>query len=165
MPWFFAVNWRGMVRSGGRRPSGRRVVPGRAGRGLGFSLLEMLFVVAIIGLIAALVLPNLRGGFGKGQVSTTKAQIALLAGAVERFRLDVGRYPAESEGLQSLLEKPSEAEGWNGPYLDKDTMPKDGWSRAFIYKEGEGGRFVVRSLGADGKEGGEGEAADLDNRR
>ncbi len=138
----------------------RRVLGGRAG----FSLLEMLFVIAIIGLLAALVLPNLSGAFGQGQVKTTKGQIAVLDGALEKYRMDVGRYPTESEGLQVLLTKPTDAEGWNGPYLKKDALPKDAWGKPFIYKEGENGRFIVRSLGSDGKEGGEGDAKDLDNR-
>src|SRR5262249_24361502 len=124
----------------------------------------MLFVIAIIGLIAALVLPNLARGFGKGQVSTTKAQIGLLAGSVREVRLDVGRYPTEAEGLQALLTKPTDAEGWEGPYLEKDVVPKDGWSRPFVYKEGENGRFIIRSLGADGHDGGDGENKDIDNR-
>lgn len=151
-------------RASGRRQPSRVRAPARAARGAGFSLLEMLFVIAIIGLLAALVLPNLAGGFGKGQVKTTQAQIELLSGAIERFRIDVGRYPTELEGLQVLLTKPGDVQGWAGPYLSKDAIPKDAWGRPFIYKEGENGRFIVRSLGSDGREGGEGDAKDLDNR-
>jgi len=139
----------------------RRRTPARAG---GFSLIEMLFVIAIIGLIAALILPRLGGAFGKSQVQTTKAQLSSLTSAVESFRLNVGRYPSKEEGLAALLKKPDGAEGWSGPYLDKKIVPQDGWKREFIYTPDDEWKFVIRSLGADGKEGGEGENADLDNR-
>ena len=134
----------------------------------GFSLLEMLVVVIIMGLLVALVAPRIIGEVGKATVKTTKAQVELLSGAVNRFYLDVKRYPTQEEGLRVLLERPAEAsaaERWNGPYLEKDEVPKDGWGRDFIYEiRSEDGAFLIRSLGADGRPGGEGENADLDNR-
>ncbi len=129
-----------------------------------FTLIELLFVVLIIGLIAALIVPRLGKTFGKSQVKTTQAQIAQLGALVEEFRADVHRYPSEQEGLAALVSKPAEAAGWEGPYLQKKSLPKDGWGRDFVYKADAQFGFVIRSLGADGKEGGEGEDADLDNR-
>jgi len=132
----------------------------------GFSLLEMLVVLVIMGLLVALVLPRVAGNIGKGKVQTTRAQIELLASAVNQFMLDVGRYPTQEEGLEALLHRPEGVDEtlWDGPYLEKDFVPKDGWGREFLYLLDDGGRFVIRSLGADGKPGGEGENADLDNR-
>lgn len=132
----------------------------------GFSLLEMLVVLVIMGLLVALVLPRVAGNIGKGKVQTTRAQIELLASAVNQFMLDVGRYPTQEEGLEALLRRPEGVDEtlWDGPYLEKDFIPKDGWGRDFLYLLDEKGRFVIRSLGADGRPGGEGENADLDNR-
>lgn len=133
-----------------------------------FSLMEILIVLIIIGLLAAIVLPRLAQNIGKGRVQTTKAQIASLSTSVESFYAEVGRYPTEQEGLILLITKPVDpdtASKWRGPYLEKDSLPKDGWGRDFLYTFDEHGRFVIRSLGADGKPGGEGENADLDNRK
>jgi len=140
----------------------RRVV----GRSAGFTLLEMIIVVAIMGLLAALVLPRLTGQIGKSKVKTTMAQIEMLATAIEQYNVDVGRYPTHQQGLEALLTKPQEvdAEAWNGPYVQKDFIPKDGWGRDFEYELPDDGRFVIRSFGADGEPGGEGVDADLDNR-
>lgn len=129
-----------------------------------FSLLEILIVLAIMGLLAALVASRLTGTFGQSQVKATKVQLQSLTASVERFRTDVQRYPTEQEGLQSLVTKPLDAEGWAGPYLDKNVVPTDAWKRPFIYRTDDTFGFRIVSLGADGKEGGEGENADLDNR-
>jgi len=129
-----------------------------------FTLIEMLLVVAIIGLLAALLVPQLGKQFGKSQVKVTRAQLERLSTAVEQFRLDMQRYPTEQEGLKILVEKPREGDNWGGPYLGKTTLPTDGWGRDFVYKLDDTFGFRLISLGADGKEGGEGEAADLDNR-
>ena len=143
--------------------------PGRLPQGKrrrGFSLLELLIVVAIIALLAALVAPRLVGALTDSRVKTTRAQIGLLVSGVEQFYIDVGRYPTLEEGLKALVERPVgvEEEVWRGPYLDKDFVPDDGWGRAFIYTFDERERYLIQSLGADGRPGGDGENADLDNR-
>ena len=112
-------------------------------------------------MIAALILPRLGGAFGKSQVQTTKAQLGSLTAAVEQYRVNVGRYPTKEEGLAALLTKPDAAEGWEGPYLEKKIVPRDGWKHEFTYATDEKWGFVIKSLGADGKEGGEGENADI----
>ncbi len=133
----------------------------------GFSLLEMLVVLIIMGLLVALVGPRVLDNVGKSKVKTTTAQIELLSGALAQFYLDVGRYPTAEEGLDVLLTAPSgdDASKWDGPYLQKNSVPMDGWGNAFEYRtDVEPWPFVLRSLGADGKPGGEGENADLSNR-
>jgi len=131
-----------------------------------FSLVELMIVITIIGLLVALVAPRLAGALGSGRVQSTRAQIELLSGAVTQFNLDVGRYPTTEEGLDALLNRPQgvEEDRWNGPYLEKDFVPDDAWGRPFQYENPDGSRFVIRSLGADGQTGGEGDNADLDNR-
>ena len=132
----------------------------------GFSLLEMLIVIAILGLIATLVFNNLGGSMSKAKVQTTLTQIASTASAIEQFHMDVGRYPtiAEMDGYRALIDAPSDAPGWDGPYLEKNKAPTDGWDRELEYELDTKWGFVVRSLGADGQSGGEDENADLDNR-
>lgn len=131
-----------------------------------FSLVELMIVITIIGLLVALVAPRLAGALGSGRVQSTRAQIELLSGGVTQFNLDVGRYPTAEEGLESLLTRPQgvEADVWKGPYLEKDFVPTDAWGRDFQYELPDSGRFVIRSLGADGQPGGDGDNADIDNR-
>ena len=139
----------------------RTVMRGAAG----FTLLEMLLVVAILALLAALVGSRLVGAFGGAQVKTTNAQLSLLTSSVDQFKLSVGRYPSVDEGFRVLLEKPqADAEKWTGPYLNKESIPKDGWGHEFVYQVDEKWGYRIISYGADGKLGGEGENADLDNR-
>ncbi len=147
-------------------PARAREATAWKGRATAFTLIEVLFVVIIIGLIAALVVGRLGKTFSRGQVETMKAQVKALGNAVEEFRADVGRYPTEQEGLKALVERPREVDekAWGGPYLEKKTVPLDAWRHEFIYKHDEKFGFVIRSLGADGKEGGEGDDADIDNR-
>lgn len=143
----------------------RRTMRGWAWRRRGFTLLEMLIVVAILGLLATLVFTRLSGEVGQSKVNVTRTQINEVASAVERFNLDVGRYPTEEEGLSVLIEAPAGGlDGWEGPYLGKRVLPTDGWGRELVYESDEAFGFVVRSHGSDGEPGGEGEAADLDNR-
>ena len=127
----------------------------------GFTLIEILVVIIIIGLLAALVGPRLFGKVSTAKLSAAKAQIELFGTALDTFRLDVGKYPTTEEGLKALREKPSGVEGWNGPYLPKE-IPLDPWKRPYIYKSpGEHGDYDLISHGLDGAEGGEGENQDV----
>ncbi len=128
----------------------------------GFTLLELLVVVAIIGLLAAFVGPRLFGHIGKSQVTAAKAQIEALSRAVDTFRIDTGRFPDPNEGLQALVKAPADATHWNGPYLRKE-VPLDPWGHPYVYRvPGLNGReYSIESLGRDGQPGGTGEDADL----
>jgi len=129
----------------------------------GFTLIEILVVVIIIGLLAALVGPKLFGKVGIAKQSAAKAQIELFGTALDTFRLDVGRYPTAEEGLKALREKPSGVEGWQGPYLPKE-IPIDPWGTPYVYKSpGEHGDYDLISYGLDKVEGGEGENQDIVN--
>lgn len=138
----------------------------RRGPGRGFTLVEMLLVIAIIGLLAALITPQIFKNLQKSQVQATKAQMELLATAVESFYSDNYRYPTEAEGLNSLVKKPDGLESWKGPYLKKTLVPKDGWGNEFVYKLNKDFGFEIRSLGSDKKEGGApgSQEADISNR-
>lgn len=119
-----------------------------------FTLMELLIVLAIIALLAGIVAPNFFRKEEQAKARTTKAQIELLVQALDQFRLDTGRYPSTSEGLQSLRSNPG-IEGWDGPYLRKETIPDDGWKRPYIYRSpGQHGDFDILSYGKDGSEGG-----------
>lgn len=129
----------------------------------GFTLLELLVVMVIIGLLAGLVAPRYFGQVGKSQVKVAAAQIDSLEKAVVQFRLDADRFPTTEEGLSALNEKPSDTVSWYGPYLKK-AVPNDPWGRPFVYKEpGEHGDFDLYTLGKDGRPGGTAENADITN--
>uniref|UniRef100_A0A7V5XHS7 Type II secretion system core protein G n=1 Tax=Thermodesulfobacterium geofontis TaxID=1295609 RepID=A0A7V5XHS7_9BACT len=113
----------------------------------GFTLIEILIVVAIIGLIASLIVPNLIGRFEKSKEEIAKAQIEMLSSAIEAFRLDVGRYPNTLDELINSSEP-----NWRGPYLAKRQIPKDPWGRDYVYKyPGEHGSYDLYSLGPEGQ--------------
>jgi len=127
----------------------------------GFTFFEILVVITIIGLLAALVGPKLWDKISKGKQVAAKGQIELFGTALDAFRLDIGRYPATEEGLKALREKPSGADNWTGPYLPKE-IPLDPWKNAYVYKSpGEHGDYDLISYGADKVEGGEGESQDV----
>jgi general secretion pathway protein G len=129
----------------------------------GFTLIELMIVLFILGLLAALVAPRLMGRVGKAKQKTAQAQIQLIATALDLFHLDVGRYPTDDEGLKSLREKQENLPSWGGPYLDK-SVPNDPWARPYVYKfPGQHGPYDLYSLGADAAEGGDGENQDITN--
>lgn len=134
----------------------------RRAAGAGFTLVELLVVLAILGLLAGLVGPQVMKFLGSSKTKTASLQIADLAATLDLYRLEVGRYPSNEEGLRALVENPGDVPGWNGPYLKKDQVPKDPWGNEYLYRfPGEHGPFDIWSLGADGREGGEGENADV----
>jgi len=129
----------------------------------GFTLLELLVVIVIIGLLVGYVAPRYFSQVGKSEVQVTKAQIDALDKALDQYRLDTHRYPTTEQGLQALVTKPSNETNWNGPYLKK-AVPSDPWGRPYIYKNpGQKGDFDLVSYGRDGQPGGSGEDADITN--
>jgi len=129
----------------------------------GFTLLELLVVMVIIGLLAGLVAPRYFAQVGKSQVKVAKAQIDSLEKALDQYRLDVGHYPSTEEGLQALVAAPSSEANWAGPYLRKG-IPADPWGRPYVYTQpGTHGEYDLLSYGKDGREGGTGEDADIVN--
>jgi len=127
----------------------------------GFTLVELLVVLLIVGLLAGLVGPSLYQKINPAKQSTALAQINSLSTALEGFFVDVGRYPTMLEGLDALITQPIGVERWNGPYLKK-AIPNDPWGNEYQYLvPGTKGPFEILSLGADGKEGGEGDFRDI----
>jgi general secretion pathway protein G len=130
----------------------------------GFTLLELLVVVVIIGLLAGFVAPRYFGQVGKSEMAVAKAQIDALEKALDQYRLDIGSYPNNELGLKALVERPADQQKWAGPYLRK-AVPLDPWGKPYVYKApGEKGDFDLVSYGKDGQPGGSGEAADISNR-
>ncbi|HPC94795.1 MAG TPA: type II secretion system major pseudopilin GspG [Sedimentisphaerales bacterium] len=130
----------------------------------GFTMVELMAVLIILGLLAGVVVKNFVGQTEKAKVTTTKASLRLLASAVNQFYMENNRYPTEDEGLIVLIEAPSDVTNYPpGGYLDTTELPVDGWGHEFVYElyPESGKPFVIKSLGADGLEGGEGYNADL----
>lgn len=143
--------------------SGRRARPRQA---RGFTLLELLVVMVIIGLLAGYVGPRYFSQIGKTERSTAKAQIEGLAKALDTYRLDVGHYPTTEQGLAALVTAPANESRWAGPYLQKG-LPQDPWDRAYVYRHPAANPahdFDLLSLGKDGQAGGEADAADVSYR-
>jgi general secretion pathway protein G len=147
-------------------PSSRSMnSPSRAKRSAGFTLVELLVVLVILGLLAALVAPRVLSYLGSSKTKTTQLQIMSFADALDLYRLDNQGLPTTAEGLKALVEKPASATGWNGPYLSQSKIPQDPWGNDYRYASpGQRGEYDILSLGADGKPGGEGENQDVVNR-
>ena len=130
----------------------------------GFTMVELMAVLIIIGLLATLVVTKVATKIDQARVTTTKANLKVLHSAVNQFKMDTGRFPSEEMGLEELLEQPSDVENYEpGGYLETTEIPKDGWGNEFIYElfPESGKPFVIKSLGADGEEGGEDYDTDL----
>ena len=128
----------------------------------GFTLVELLVVLAILGLLAGLVGPQVMKFLGGSKTKAAKLQVERLSGTMDLYRLEEGRYPTTSEGLQALVQQPSGSPNWNGPYLKKSQVPKDPWGYDYQYRSpGQHGDFDIWALGADNREGGDGENQDL----
>lgn len=138
----------------------------------GFTLIEILIVVVIIGMLAALIAPRLVGKLTESKENIARQQIAMLSTALELYKADVGKYPNTQEGLEALIRRPSDIlpDRWKGPYLKQNKLPLDPWGNPYHYygpdssiARERGVDYVIVSYGADGKEGGEGENKDISN--
>ena len=128
----------------------------------GITLIELLVVMFIIALIAGFAIPRYMNYLSRTRVDAAGIQIGRLGAILDLYRLDVGRYPADGEGLEALLTAPSDAARWNGPYLKNSKALTDSWGRPYLYRSpGQHGEYDLYSLGGDGAEGGEGEDADI----
>ena len=128
----------------------------------GFTLVELLVVLAILGMLAALVGPQVLNQLGGAKSKSAAIQIRDFEQALELYKLDVGRFPSSNEGFNALVRQPSSAKGWNGPYLKKDDVPMDPWGNPYQYRV-SGSTIDISSYGADGRQGGSGEDADVSN--
>lgn len=129
----------------------------------GFTLLELLVVMVIIGVLAGFVAPRYFSQIGKSQAKAARAQIVALEQALDQFRIDTGRYPTTEEGLAALMEAPGGVTDWGGPYMKK-AVPADPWGRPFVYQNpGTHSEIDLLSYGKDGRVGGSGEDADITN--
>ena len=140
--------------------------PRRRARGgeAGFTLVEILVVITIIGLIMALVGPRVLNYLAESKVKAARIQVESFASSLDLFYLDAGRYPTTSEGLAGLAQRPGGIDAWNGPYLRTGAVPNDPWGRPYIYKSpGEHGPYDIISYGSDGQQGGTGTAADIES--
>jgi general secretion pathway protein G len=128
----------------------------------GFTLVEILVVITIIGLIMGLVGPRVLNYLSEAKAKAAKIQIASFSSALDLYFLDTGRYPTSSEGLLALVTRQGNAAIWNGPYLKGSTVPADPWGNTYVYRlPGQHGTYDIISYGSDGQEGGTGSASDI----
>ncbi|NPV21615.1 type II secretion system major pseudopilin GspG [Bradyrhizobium aeschynomenes] len=128
----------------------------------GFTLVEMLVVITIIGLIMGLIGPRVLNYLSESKTKAARIQLQSFSAALDLFYLDAGRYPSTSEGLAALAQRPAGLSAWNGPYLKGGAVPKDPWNTDYVYRApGDHGPYDILSYGADGQEGGSGTAADV----
>ncbi|MFO0793320.1 MAG: type II secretion system major pseudopilin GspG [Candidatus Brocadiaceae bacterium] len=140
----------------------RQKVLGCWSRNMGFTLLELLIVMIIIGLLAALIGPKMIGRVGESRQTVAKQQIEGFSSALEMYKLDTTKYPTQEQGLEALVTAPQGTSNWKGPYLKKKFVPKDPWGNNYLYiYPGEHGDYDIVSNGADGNSGGEGENRDV----
>jgi general secretion pathway protein G len=153
-------SWPNRCKLRNRRRETRGSVNTRAGRKDGFTLVEILVVITIIGLIMGLVGPRVLNYLSESKVKAAAIQMQSFSSALDLFYLDLGRYPTTSEGLAALVQRPAGSTGWNGPYLKNPAVPNDPWGHPYKYRSpSEHGPFEIVSLGSSGKEGGTGTAA------
>ena len=140
----------------------RRALDRRYASQQGFTLVEMLVVITIIGLIMGLIGPRVLNYLSESRVKAAKIQLQSFASALDLFYLDAGRFPSTAEGLAALVQRTPGVSAWNGPYLKGGAVPSDPWSHAYVYRApGEHGPYDIVSYGSDGQEGGSGTAADI----
>jgi general secretion pathway protein G len=136
--------------------------PHRSARERGMTLIEILVVLVLIGIVMGIVGGNFLSRGEEAKAKAAKIEIGQIAQTLDLYKLEVGRYPTTSEGLQALVQAPSGVANWNGPYWKKSTLPKDPWGNDYKYvSPGQGGPYDIVSYGADGKEGGEGVNRDV----
>jgi general secretion pathway protein G len=139
--------------------------PARSRRARGMTLIEILVVLVLIGIVMGIVGSNFIGRGEKAKADAAKIDIGQIAQSLDLYKLEVGRYPTTQEGLQALISAPAGTTNWNGPYWKKSSVPKDPWGNEYKYSApGQSGPYDITSLGADGKEGGEGVNKDITNR-
>jgi general secretion pathway protein G len=131
----------------------------------GFTLLELMVVLLILALLASIAAPRVTKYLRRAKVETARIQVDALGAAIDSFNLDTGRFPSQDEGLAALVEKPTEASSWDGPYLKKKASLTDPWGQPYLYRfpGQKGSEYDIYSLGADHREGGEGDALDIGN--
>jgi general secretion pathway protein G len=140
----------------------RRKFKRPAGGEAGFTLVEMLVVITIIGLIMSLVGPRVLNYLSESKIKAAKIQMQSFSSALDLFNLDTGRYPSSGEGLGALIQSTGTIPAWNGPYLKGGVLPNDPWGKPYVYRSpGEHGAYDILSYGSDGQEGGTGTAADI----
>jgi general secretion pathway protein G len=133
-----------------------------AGAQAGFTLIELLVVLVILGLLAAFAAPQVLNYLGRAKTDAARAQVQNIASILDLYRLEVGSYPSQQDGLEALLEQPADAARWNGPYVKRRDALMDPWGRMYVYRfPGEHGAYDLYSLGADDGEGGDGEDQDV----